>query len=180
MTELQAKVERLMRQASELVGFEITADSYRRISPEQSAALLARLGMDPDFRELALTRGSPIAEANVWLSARQSGADLPLEDVGRMALGLAPRAKADDSSEDGVEAQYQQEDGAAAARSRLEALGRDPEWRAKALTRGTPEARENLELNAAASGASFSSTDLDRLAQGLGPQAGAPPDGVSP
>jgi hypothetical protein len=173
MTDMQSKIDRLMRQASEMVGFEVTADNYRGISPEQAKALLARLRTDPEFGELALTRGTAIAEANVWLCARQSGVDLPLEDVGRMAQGLAPRVEVDDSEGDVAEPPAHDP---AAARARLTTLGRDPAWREKALTHGTLEARENLELNAAASGVKYSATDLDRMARGLGPQAGAVTD----
>jgi hypothetical protein len=165
MTQTQ-KIERLMKLASEFVGFEINSDTYRNIQPEKATALLAQLARDPDYQELALLRGSPIAEANIWLSGRMSGTDLPLEDVARMSQGLSQKPEVSSDASD-FAAGSNPPAAANDARARLDALSRDPDWRAKALTRGTPQARENLELNAAISGVTYSGEALDRMTNGL-------------
>ena len=58
------------------------------------------------------------------------------------------------------------------ARSTLAAKRADSAWAAKALTRGTPEAEENIRLNMIASGAAVNEEDVRRIASGRGP-AGA-------
>jgi hypothetical protein len=54
-----------------------------------------------------------------------------------------------------------------AAKAALEAKSKDPEWIAKALTRGTPEAAENLRLNTIAGGGTVNEDELTRLSKGL-------------
>jgi hypothetical protein len=56
------------------------------------------------------------------------------------------------------------------AKAALEAKRKDPEWVTKALTRGTPEAAENIRLNALAAGVQMSPEEIERQAKGLGPK----------
>jgi hypothetical protein len=180
----------LMSVASQHLGFEVTAENYQKISPEKAAGLLQVLSARADFRELALTRGTAFAEANIWLSAQAAGTDLPLEHVARAAQGFDPTTRAPDDGEDVLGERNLQAAGqkltaaenaprttdSAAARARLTMLGQDPVWREKALTRGTAEARENLELNAAISGVKHSPQEMQRLVSGLGPSSIAQPE----
>lgn len=53
------------------------------------------------------------------------------------------------------------------AKAALAAKGTDKEWVTKALTRGTPEAAENLRLNFIANGGSATDEELTRMAKGL-------------
>lgn len=167
MNPQEQQIERLMKAASEFVGFEITADNYQKITAAQARGLLDHLKGDPDFQTLALMRGSPVAEASIWLNGRLSGADIPLDELARMAQGNGPKpgALVNKDEQSGVSAAQE------GARAKLASLSQDPEWRAKALTRGTPEAREYLELNSLVSGGNLSGHQLDGMAAGLGPES---------
>lgn len=55
------------------------------------------------------------------------------------------------------------------AAAQLKAKGADQEWVAKALTRGTPEAEENLRLNIMAQGGTVDDDQIKRMARGLTP-----------
>jgi hypothetical protein len=180
----------LMGIASKFLGFEVTADNYRSIAPEKAAGLLQMLSSREDFRELALTRGTAFAEANIWLAAQAGGTDLPIEHVTRASQGFDPTTRPPDDGKDvltdeGLKTASQKLTAAAnaptaaasaSARARLATLSQDPAWREKALTRGTSEARENLELNATISGVVHSPQEMQRLVSGLGPSSIAPPE----
>lgn len=56
------------------------------------------------------------------------------------------------------------------AKATLETKRKDSDWATKALTRGTPEAAENIRLNALAGGVQMSAEDIERQAKGLGPR----------
>lgn len=54
------------------------------------------------------------------------------------------------------------------AKAALDAKKKDSDWVTKALTRGTPEAEENIRLNALAQGITLSPEEITRQAKGLG------------
>lgn len=179
----EEKVARLLRAASEAVGFEITAENYQDISPAQASELLKNFSNDPDFRALALQRGNPISESNIWLNARATGGDIPIEDVTRMSNGLTPLGNVE--SVEQAQLRLASERLTAAqnatampagetARLRLAELSANPEWAAKAVIRGTAEARENIALNATASGSLLNDTQIGRLAAGLSAESMGP------
>lgn len=59
------------------------------------------------------------------------------------------------------------------AQAQLKQKQADPAWVQKALTRGTPEAEENLRLNLLSNGATIDEAELKRMAAGLPAQAAA-------
>lgn len=191
-TQLDQRVVRLVQAAEEMLGFPISNEAdMRRITPTQASTLLKEFSGDPDFRALASERGNPIAEANIWLNARVNGGDIPLGEVTRMASGLGPSAeyqRAMTDAEHGAEVADESAAGqsrtqasattADQAKARLAELSRDPAWVEKALTRGTAEARENLSLNATATGLQLSDEQIDRGARGLPPDMSGPDAGA--
>jgi hypothetical protein len=169
----EERIGRLLLAAEEFLGFDITPETYRNITPAQASTLLKNFSADPDFRELALQRGNPISEGNIWLSTRATGGDIPLEEVTRLSNGLAPSAEyqaATSDAADGTSSQTNrnpQPIDANAANARLIELRANLDWSTKALTRGTAEARENIALNAAACGNPLNETQIGRLAAGF-------------
>lgn len=167
--------------------------SWKTLTPAQARLTMDQLTARADFREAALQRGNAVSEAWVWLNHKAAGKDIPMEEVRRMAAGLGPSSPA--TKDDSAQPDPTDEQLAAYSRAATEALNVEPvarpgvsmtaaeaklqlsakmsdsAWASKALTRGTPEAMENIRLNAASHGVAMSETDVGRAANGFGPEA---------
>jgi hypothetical protein len=167
-------------------------ESWKALTQPQARLALTQLGARADFRDAALQRGNPVSEAWLWLNHKAStGADLPQSEAKRLASGLGPSSLAPKDDDRGPPPSDEQLTAysraataalspgrhsgsphtamsAAEAKLQLAAKHADANWAAKALTRGTPEAAENIRLNAAAAGVALSEGDVERHASGLG------------
>ena len=108
-----------------------------------------------------------------------NGHDIPVDEVARMANGQAPSAEYlaalahSEAKEAGLDPEIKGSTlSADEAKARLVELSAKQEWAAKALTRGTAEARESIALNAAVTGNQLSDVQIERLAAGLSSEPG--------
>lgn len=164
------------------------------LSPTDASDLRAALTANPQAVALILTRGTPLAAANMVLIARECGATPDLGEIRALASGRsgldqkppgvshratnappAPSAPVAGGPRFPSDALAMKIRGTSAdttlqraklASAQLAERMADREWASKALQRGTPEAQEHLSLAATANGASMSDKDIAELASG--------------
>lgn len=62
--------------------------SFRTLTPGQANITLRQLCADKDFAKAAIERGTPSAEARLWLNAKAHGKDYSGDEVRTRAAGL--------------------------------------------------------------------------------------------
>jgi hypothetical protein len=63
-------------------------ESFKQLDRSEAQSCLAELSRYPAFRESALERGTAAATARIWLNARASGVDLPIDKAAALSAAV--------------------------------------------------------------------------------------------
>lgn len=142
---VRSRIEDLEREMSQVHG-----QRYAEVN-ELAVRELQRLGIEP----------AVVEEIETTLAARSPAA---LRAVRQLLIDVG-MARREAPFHEGATLRMPVTGESAAAR--LKSLQQDPEWVAKALTRGTPQAEERIALIAASTGRHLSEDEARRLASGV-------------
>lgn len=162
--------------------FDLALDSFARLTPVAAAIASSMLKDVPGFNERATERGSLAARTRIVLGALETGKRLSESQVRSLADGFGPGEETEPPVDQTVGqisappsrssalvehmAQSYGRTSEAEASSRLATLSKNPDWASRALERGTAEAAERLQLNAAVTGHTMTAETAATLASG--------------